>query len=147
LILRFSNQFSKTKSLFQVEVKNIAPYEFPLDAEATYAQGPIATLRKDIPQMGEGVYVEGGSVKQLPVSGDIGAVSVLLTTGSRQLNAQIEIINGPNNPKQVFEVFTNNGLLNSVLVVFECPAGHGTTVRITNQGTLEFPCNAYVNAA
>lgn len=91
--------------------------------------------------------MEGGSVKQVPVSGDIEAVSVLLNTGTRQLNAQIEILNGPNNPKQVFEVFTNNGLLNAVLVIFECPPGHGTTVRITNQATLEFPCNAFVAAA
>lgn len=131
----------------QVEVRNIAPYEFALDAEAIYAQPPMSNLRKEIPENTDGIYVEGGSVKQVPVDGSIEAVSVLLNTGTRQLNAQIELLNGPNNPKQIFEVFTNNGLLNSILVVFECPPGHGTTVRITNQATLEFPCNAYVSAA
>jgi len=131
----------------QVEIRNIAPYEFALDSEAMYAPPPLSNLRKEIPETSQGVYVEGGSVKQIPIEGDIGAVSVLLSTGTRQLNAQIEILTGPNNPKQIFEVFTNNGLLNSLLVVFEIPPGHGTTVRITNQATLEFPCNAYIQAA
>mmetsp|Transcript_27794 Transcript_27794/g.67632 ORF Transcript_27794/g.67632 Transcript_27794/m.67632 type:complete len:296 (-) Transcript_27794:122-1009(-) len=130
----------------QIEVRNIAPYEFALDAEAVYAQGPLANLRSEIPQATQGIYIEGGSVKQVPVAGDVGAVSVLLNTDSRQLNAQIELLTGPNNPKQVFEVFTNNGLLNAILVVFECPPGHGTTIRITNQATMEFPCHAYVTA-
>jgi len=130
----------------QVEVRNVAQYEFALDAEAAYAEGPIANLRKEIPNSCQGIYVEGGSVRQVPVAGDVGAVSVLLNTDARQLNAQIELLTGPNNPKQVFEVFTNNGLLNALLVVFECPPGHGTTVRITNKGTMEFPCNAYVTA-
>lgn len=130
----------------QIEIRNIEQYEFALDAEAVYAQGPIANLRSEIPQSTQGIYVEGGSVKHVPVGGDVGAVSVLLNTDSRQLNAQIELLTGPNNPKQVFEVFTNNGLLNALLVVFECPPAHGTTVRITNLGSMEFPCHAYVTA-
>ena len=30
----------------------------------------------------------------------------------KQLNARVELLNAPNNPKQTFEVFTNNGELN-----------------------------------
>ena len=101
-------------------------------------------MRKEIPQTTQGIYVEGGSVKQIPVAGDVGSVAVLLNTDTRQLNAQVELLTGPNNPKQIFECFTNNGLQNALLLVFECPPAHGTTVRITNQATLEFPCNAYV---
>lgn len=130
-----------------VEVRNVAPYEFALDAQAKYADRPISQLRDEIPQSTEGIYVEGGAVKQIFCASGTEAVQVLLNTDTRQLNAQIEFLNGPNNPKQIFEVFTNNGLLNSVLVVFECPYGAGNSVRIRNLASLEFPCNAYVMAA
>jgi hypothetical protein len=55
------------------------------------------------------------------------------------LNARIELLNAPNNPKQTFEVFTNNGELNSLCVCFNTP-DVGTTVRIVNLAPVEFPC-------
>jgi hypothetical protein len=69
-------------------------------------------------------------------------VQVLLSTDKLMLNAKIEVLNGPNNIKQSFEIFTNNGLLNSLYVVFNLP-GSGNTVRVTNIAPLEFPCKAY----
>jgi hypothetical protein len=52
---------------------------------------------------------------------------------------------GPNNVKQNFEAFTNNGQLNSLYVLFNTPGG-GNTIRIRNQNTVEFPFRAYVSA-
>ena len=34
---------------------------------------------------------------------------VILNTEGRQLKARIELLNAPNNPKQTYEIFTNNG--------------------------------------
>jgi mRNA-degrading endonuclease HigB of HigAB toxin-antitoxin module len=52
---------------------------------------------------------------------------------------------GPNNVKQYFEAFTNNGQLNSMYVLFNTPGG-GNTIRIFNHNTVEFPIKAYVTA-
>lgn len=59
--------------------------------------------------------------------------------------ANILSFTGPNNVKQNFEAFTNNGQLNSMYVLFNTPGG-GNTVRIRNQNTVEFPFRAYVTA-
>jgi hypothetical protein len=45
--------------------------------------------------------------------------------------------------KQKFEVFTNNGVLNSLYVVFETP-GTGYTIRIINLAPVEFPAYAFI---
>jgi len=62
----------------------------------------------------------------------------VLKTEGRQLNARIELLNAPNNPKQTYECFTNNGVLNSLCVAFNTPDA-GNTVRIVNLATVEFP--------
>ena len=63
----------------------------------------------------------------------------MLNTDGKQLNARVELLNAPNNPKQTFEVFTNNGELNSLCVCFNTPDA-GNTVRIVNLAPVEFPC-------
>ena len=64
----------------------------------------------------------------------------MLNTDGKQLNARVELLNAPNNPKQTFEVFTNNGELNSLCVCFNI-VDAGNTVRIVNLAPVEFPCN------
>ena len=68
----------------------------------------------------------------------------MLHTDGRQLNAKIELLNAPNNPKQVYEVFTNNGDLNRLVVCFDIPEA-GNTIRIINLATVEFPFYASLN--
>ena len=62
----------------------------------------------------------------------------------KQLNARVELLNAPNNPKQTFEVFTNNGELNSLCVCFNI-IDAGNTVRIVNLAPVEFPCYIHLN--
>ena len=68
----------------------------------------------------------------------------LLNTDGKQLNARVELLNAPNNPKQTFEVFTNNGELNSLCVCFNT-IDPGNTVRIVNLAPVEFPCYIHLN--
>jgi len=134
------------KKMANVEVRNTGPYEFSLSAACAYAKPPVMGVRDKIPQAIAGKYVEGGAVHSVALPSDINQVQVLLNTDTRQLNAKIELLNGPNNIKQHFEVFTNNGLLNSLYVVFNCPGG-GNTIRVRNMAPLEFPCAVYVPEA
>ena len=128
----------------QVEIRNTASYEFPLSAAASYAKPPLSEIRTKIPETAKGEYIEGGAIESFTFGGDADQVQVFLKTETRQLNVYIELLNGPNNPKQTFEVFTNNGMLNSLYVVFNTMSSP-TTVRIHNIAPVEFPCRAYVS--
>jgi len=128
----------------EVEIRNVGSSEMPVTAACSYATGALATLRETIAESMEGRYIEGGAVYSVPFGSDVDQIQILLKTDTMQLNARVEILNGPNNKKQEFEVFTNNGMLNSLYVLCNTPAGGSHTVRITNIAPLEFPCRAYV---
>lgn len=127
-----------------IEVRNNGEYEFPLNAASNYAKGEMATVPKDIPASTTGVRVDGGALRSFPLDSSTKQLEVVLQTDGRQLNARVELLCAPNNPKQTFEVFTNNGQLNSLCVCFECPDA-GNTVRIVNLAPVEFPCNIHLN--
>merc|ERR1719464_958973 len=61
-----------------VEVRNTAPYEFPLTAACTYAEGPLDDIRKDIAATSPGRYVEGGSIYSVPFDPFVDQIQVLL---------------------------------------------------------------------
>ena len=128
-----------------IEIRNVGEYEFPFNAASNYAVGAMATLPKDMPAATEGERVDGGgALRSYPLDPSTEQLEVVLNTDGKQLNAKIEILNGPNNPKQTFECFTNNGLLNSLSVCFNTP-DTGNTVRIVNLAAVEFPCYIHLN--
>jgi hypothetical protein len=122
-----------------IEVRNVGEYEFPFKAASNYAVDDMALVPQEIPAAAEGVRVDGGALRSFPLDASTEMLEVVLNTDGRQLNARIELLNAPNNPKQTFEVFTNNGALNSLCVCFKTPDA-GNTVRIVNLAPLEFPC-------
>merc|ERR1719389_733361 len=122
-----------------IEVRNVGAYEFPFKAASNYAEGVMATVPQEIPATTAGERVDGGALRSFPLSPETDQLEVVLNTEGKQLNARIELLNAPNNPKQTFEVFTNNGELNSLCVCFNTPDA-GNTVRIVNLAPVEFPC-------
>ncbi|EED89506.1 predicted protein [Thalassiosira pseudonana CCMP1335] len=129
-----------------IDINNTGPGDFPLNAAAAYASSQMAAQRADLLTANTGRYIEGGAVHSVNFDASVDSVQVLLYTDTRQLNAQVELLNGPNNFKQKYEVFTNNGMLNSLYVVFNTP-GSGNVVRVTNLAPLEFPCKAFIASA
>jgi len=122
-----------------IEVRNVGEYEFPFTAVSDYASGEMVTLPASIPASTSGERVDGGALRSYPLDPSSKQLEVVLNTDGKQLNARVEILTGPNNPKQTFEVFTNNGELNSLCVCFNTP-DNGNTVRIVNLAPVEFPC-------
>ena len=98
----------------------------------------------EIPAMTHGTVIAGNALNSWSVEDGAKHVEVVLHTDGRQLNAKIELLNAPNNPKQVYEVFTNNGDLNRLVVCFDIPEA-GNTIRIINLATVEFPFYASIN--
>lgn len=128
-----------------VAIRNTGQLEFPLTAAVVddledASPGLSALTRRDAASM---VIVQGGAVRTYPFDTRVASVAVLLRTDGRPLNARIELLQGPNNNKQVLEVYTEDGMERPFFVVLETP-GSGNVVRIVNTATVEFPMSASV---
>lgn len=128
-----------------IAVYNEAVMEFPLGASCTETEGDSALKIVDgkIADSMTAKKVEGGSVFTVPFPASVDRIQVLLNTNGMKLNARIELLNGPNNIKQTYELHTNDGKNRPFYAVFEAP-GAGNVIRVVNLATLEFPFNAYI---
>jgi len=125
-----------------VAVRNIGQLEFPMEAviEAVSSAEPLGDMsRMDQAPM----TIQGGALRTYPFDPQVDSVQILLRTDGRPLNARIELLQGPNNNKQVIELYTEDGLDRPFYAILETP-GSGNVVRIVNTATVEFPltCSA-----
>jgi len=121
-----------------VSIRNTAQLEYPLTAglELDYSgEQPIIFDRSDYR------IVQGGAVYTTPFAPAVQSVRLSLRTDGRPLNARVELLQGPNNDKQVMEVYTEDGMERPFNVIIDTP-GVGNVVRIVNTATVEFPLTA-----
>jgi hypothetical protein len=138
-----------------IAIRNIGQLEFPLsafvvgDEVINDALPPLAeaveTSSMNQPQSIQNapLTIQGGALRTYPFEPAVESVQVLLKTDGRPLNARIELLQGPNNNKQVVEIYTEDGMDRPFFMVIECP-GSGNVVRVVNTATVEFPLTAWV---
>ena len=122
-----------------VSIRNIGEIEFPLSAL-------VACENVDEPSpecATASMIIQGGALRTYPFDPSVDSVQVLLKTDGRPLNARIELLQGPNNNKQVIELYTEDGLDRPFFCILETP-GSGNVVRVVNTAPVEFPMTAAV---
>ena len=110
-----------------IAIRNIGQVEFPLAANVV-AEGVDAPSPECLQSS---MTVQGGALRTYPFDPTVDSVQVLLKTDGRPLNARIELLQGPNNNKQVIELYTEDGLDRPFFAYLMTP-GSGNVVRIVN---------------
>jgi len=122
-----------------IAIRNIGQVEFPLAAN-------VVADNVDQPTeecLSSSMTVQGGALRTYPFDPLVDSVQVLLKTDGRPLNARIELLQGPNNNKQVIELYTEDGMDRPFFCFLATP-GSGNVVRIVNTAPVEFPMTASV---
>ncbi|EOD13844.1 hypothetical protein EMIHUDRAFT_422016 [Emiliania huxleyi CCMP1516] len=122
-----------------IAIRNIGQIEFPLAANvvADNVDSPSAEC------LDTRMTIQGGALRTYPFDPSVDSVQVMLKTDGRPLNARIELLQGPNNNKQVIELYTEDGLDRPFFCILETP-GSGNVVRVVNTAPVEFPMTAGV---
>jgi len=122
-----------------VAIRNIGQMEFPIAANVVSdnVDGPSDACST------ASITVQGGAIRTFPFNPSVDSVQVLLNTDGRPLNARIELLQGPNNNKQVIELYTEDGRDRPFFCFLETP-GPGNVVRIVNTAPIEFPLTCSV---
>jgi hypothetical protein len=122
-----------------VAIRNIGQIEFPLAADviAGNVDQPSAEA------LSSSTTIQGGALRTYPFDPSVDSVELLIKTDGRPLNARIELLQGPNNNKQVIELYTEDGCDRPFFGIIETP-GSGNVVRVVNTAPVEFPmtCSA-----
>jgi len=125
-----------------IAIRNTGQMEFPLtagiDCDMSGSTAPCELLAKD-----KFRTVQGGAVYTTPFPPNVQSVQVALKSDGRPLNTRVELLQGPNNNKQVMEMYTEDGSERPLHIIIDTP-GSGNVVRIVNTATVEFPLNASV---
>jgi len=124
-----------------VSLRNVGQLEFPFAADVFAENVDVAS--SDC--IASSTTIQGGALRTYPFDPLVDSVEVYIKTYGRPLNARIELLQGPNNKKQVIELYTEDGLLRPFYCILETP-GSGNVVQVVNTAPVEFPMIAGVAA-
>jgi len=130
----FSAVIETPRNMNTVAIRNIGQLEFPFAAD-------VFADNVDVPNAEHSqaaTTIQGGALRTYPFDPSVDSAEVYLETDGRPLNARIELLQGPNNNKQVIELYTEDGCDRPFFCLLETP-GSGNVVRIVNTAPVEFP--------
>lgn len=138
----FSSVVETPRGPNTIAIRNIGQIEFPMSACVSADTIEYSAFEVD---RFASMTIQGGALRTYPFDPTVESVKVTLKTDGRPLNARIELLQGPNNNKQVIELYTEDGMDRPFAAVLETP-GSGNVVRVVNTAPVEFPMTASVEA-
>jgi hypothetical protein len=134
-----------------IAIRNTGQMEFPLaaclgvDVGGVVGNGKadLGAITRGLAARGAARTIQGGALHTYPFDASVSSVQIMVKTDGRPLNARIELIQGPNNNKQVVDLYTEDGMERPFFAIIETP-GIGNVVRIVNTAPLEFPMNVRI---
>merc|ERR1719231_178835 len=114
--------------------------EFPF--EANVAKTGLGTAYDSLSDV-EPELVQGGKITSYTFGAEVESIQVLLKTDERNMKAKIELTQGPNQIKQVIELYASVGYKNPFYCIIQTP-GANNAIRVINENTVEFPFDAWV---
>jgi hypothetical protein len=90
-----------------------------------------------------GYTVQGGATRSFPIDPEVSSVRVFLQTEGRNLEAKIEVLQGPDTVRQEIDLTEDFGYERPFSGVIDTP-GYGCVIRILNTGPMAFPFKASV---
>ncbi|KAL1495353.1 hypothetical protein AB1Y20_016722 [Prymnesium parvum] len=123
-----------------VAIYNTGSMEFPFDANvADTGLGKAYEFLEDVAPK----KVQGGQITSYTFGAEVNSVQVLIKTEERNMKAKIELTQGPNQVKQIINVYASVGKKNPFYAVIQTP-GANNAIRVVNENTVEFPFDAWV---
>lgn len=136
----FTNSRAYTQNL---EIQNQGPMEFPLEASITETTADVIELGAQIFQTvpTKMCKIQGQSLKTFSFDAFTEEIRVNLESDGLPLMAKIEVLQGPGDERQVFEVTSDDGSPWEGLIAIP---GGTSSLLIRNTGPMEFPiyCSA-----
>jgi hypothetical protein len=137
-----------------IAIRNMGPMEFPMgacvvdDVEDAMVGGNkkagTGAIVQTLHDLGVHIPINGeNSMESFRFEKHVESVQVLLKTDGRPLNARIELVQGPNDSKQVIDIFSENGETQPFFAVIDTPGV--STIRVVNTApSMVFPLTAIV---
>jgi len=121
-----------------VAIRNIGQMEFPIQADVRPAVAePSADCIRDCRT------IQGGALRTYAFDAMVDSIELYVQTDGRPLNGRIEVLQGPNNNKQVIELYSEDGCDRPFFCFLETP-GSSNVIRVVNTAPVEFPMSASV---
>ena len=131
----FNAYFETRGSSATMDIRNAGPLEYPLSAgvQGTNQGRPMNSVKY--------TTVQGGSLRTFAFGPSVESVQVDLHSDGMPMTAIVELWQGPNNVKQIAEIYTDDGRSRPFTAVIDTP-GYGNTIAIRNAGPMEYPLKA-----